>query len=119
MILLPTVIVAVLVLGRVTDLERILAVALVLVVDRTFRPRRATVREQRLAFVGMVTYVSIEVLLAVIPTDGLFGRTEPLESPAGSTALDVVVVLLIANGLRRARAVGRGSRRSSSLPSTS
>ncbi len=104
MILLPIVIVAVLVLGRVTDLERVLAVGMVLVVDRTFRPRRATVREQRLvAFVGMITYVSIEVLLAVIPTDGPFGRTEPLESPAGSTALDVIVVLLIANGLRRAR----------------
>ena len=104
MVLLTAVIVAVLVFGTVADLEDILAVLLILVVDRTLRPQRATVREQRLiAFLGMLAFVSIEVILALVPTDGPFGGTEPLSGSFWSTAIDVVVVVIIANGLLRAR----------------
>ena len=104
MVLLTAVIVAVLVFGTVADLEDILAVLLILVVDRTLRPQRATVREQRLiAFLGMLAFVSIEVILALVPTDGPFGATEPLSGSFWSTAIDVVVVVIIANGLLRAR----------------
>ena len=104
MVLLNVVIVGVLILGSPADLGHLLAVLLILVVDRTLRPGHATVREQRfLAFLGMVTFVAIEVILAIVPTDGPFGATEPLSSPAASTFIDVVVVLFIANGLRHAR----------------
>lgn len=104
MVLLTVVIVGVLVLGTVADLEHLFAVLLILAVDRTLRPRRATVREQRLvAFLGMLVFVAIEVILAVIPTDGPFGATEPLSNSVWSTLFDVAVVLLIANGLRHAR----------------
>lgn len=104
MVLLAVVIVGVLVLGAVADLEHLFAVLLILVVDRTLRPQRATVREQRLvAFLGMLVFIAIEVILAIIPTDGPFGATEPLSNSVWSTLFDVAVVLLIANGLRRAR----------------
>ncbi len=104
LLLLGVVIVGVLVLGTVADLEHLFAVGLVLGVDRTLRPQRASVREQRLvAFFGMLVFVAIEVILAAIPTDGPFGSTEPLSNSVWSTLFDVAVVLLIANGLRHAR----------------
>jgi len=104
MVLLTVMIVGVLVLGAVADLEHLFAALLILVVDRTLRPQRATVREQRLiAFLGMLVFIAIEVILAVIPTNGPFGATEPLSNSVWSTLFDVAVVLLIANGLRRAR----------------
>ena len=104
MLLLSAVIVAVLVFGTVADLEDLFAVLLILVVDRTLRPQRATVREQRLvAFTGMLAFVAIETILAIVPTDGPFGGTEPLGGSFWSTAVDVVVVVVIANGLLQAR----------------
>lgn len=104
MLLLTAVIVAVLVFGTVADLEDLCAVLLILVVDRTLRPQRATLREQRLvAFIGMLAFVAIETILAIVPTDGPFGGTEPLGGSFRSTAIDVVVVVVIANGLLRAR----------------
>lgn len=104
LVLIAVVIVGVLVLGTVADLSHLIAVALVLVFDRTLRPRRATIREQRLiAFIGMMAFVGIEVIMTIIPTHGPFGTTDPLSSDWTSTLIDVVVVLVIAQGLRRAR----------------
>lgn len=104
MVLIAVVVVGVLLLGTVADLEHLAAVVLVLAVDRTLRPRRATIREQRwIAFIGMLLFVGIEVMLEFLPTNGPFGTTEPLSSSLWSTALDVIVVLIIAQGLRRAR----------------
>lgn len=104
LVLIAVVIVGVLVLGTVADLSHLIAVLVVLVFDRTLRPRRATVREQRLiAFIGMLAFVGIEVILTLIPTYGPFGTTDPLSSDWTTTAIDVVVVLVIAQGLRRAR----------------
>ncbi|WP_295818622.1 DUF2156 domain-containing protein [uncultured Microbacterium sp.] len=104
LVLIAVVIVGVLVLGTVADLSHLIAVLVVLVFDRTLRPRRATIREQRLiAFLGMLAFVGIEVILTLIPTYGPFGTTDPLSSDWTTTAIDVVVVLVIAQGLRRAR----------------
>lgn len=104
LVLIAVVIVGVLVLGTVADLSHLIAVLVVLIFDRTLRPRRATIREQRLiAFLGMVSFVGIEVILTLIPTYGPFGTTDPLSSDWTTTAVDVVVVLVIAQGLRRAR----------------
>ncbi|GAA3038386.1 bifunctional lysylphosphatidylglycerol flippase/synthetase MprF [Microbacterium dextranolyticum] len=104
MVLLTAIIVGVLIFGTVADLEDLVAVLLILVVDRTLRPQRATVREQRfVAFLGMLVFVAIEVILALVPTDGPFGATDPLDGNWWSTAIDVVVVIIIANGLLQAR----------------
>lgn len=102
--LLTIVIIGVLVFGTVGDIERAAAVLLVLIVDRTLRPQHATVHEQRLvAFVGMIAFVAIEVILSLVPTDGPFGSTEPFGGWSWSVTFDVLIIVLIANGLRRAR----------------
>ncbi len=71
--------------GKVADLEHLLAVLLILVVDRTLRVRRTTVREQRLiAVVAMLVLGAVEIITTLLPTDGPFGPTDP--SPADSSA---------------------------------
>ncbi|WP_036285088.1 bifunctional lysylphosphatidylglycerol flippase/synthetase MprF [Microbacterium luticocti] len=103
-VLIAFVFVAVLFWGRLPDLEHAVAVLLVLAFDHSLRIRRTTLREQRLiAYVAMLALGAIGVIVAIAPTDGLFGPTKPLSGPFWSTAVDVVVVLVIADGLRRAR----------------
>lgn len=103
-ILLAGLLVATLFGGRLADAEHLLAAAAVLIVDRPLRLRKATIREKRLiAFVGILALGAITVLVALVPTNGPFGRTEPLSGSVGDVLFDVVVILLIANGLRRAR----------------
>ncbi len=90
--------------GSLADLEHALAVGLVLVVDRSLRIRRTTVREQRLiAFVGILTILAVIVLTFLVPTDGPFGHTDAADGSVIDILIDVVIVLLIANGLRRGR----------------
>jgi phosphatidylglycerol lysyltransferase len=104
LVLLAMATVALLFVGTVADLEHMAALLLVLFVDRSLRVQRATVREQRMiAFVGMLAFAAIEVIFAIVPTDGPFGASEPLSGSPWTTVLDVAVVLIIANGLRRAR----------------
>ncbi|MBB6392921.1 bifunctional lysylphosphatidylglycerol flippase/synthetase MprF [Microbacterium thalassium] len=91
-------------LGTIADLEHALALVLVLVADRSLHVQRMTVREQRLiAFVGLLAFAAVDVIFAFVPTDGPFGTSEPLASPLWTTAIDLVIVALIADGLRRAR----------------
>lgn len=91
-------------LGTVADLEHALALVLVLVVDRSLHVQRSTVREQRLiAFIGLLTFAAIEVIFALVPTSGPFGTSEPLGGSLWTTAIDVLIIALIADGLRRAR----------------
>ncbi|MGZ8804505.1 MAG: bifunctional lysylphosphatidylglycerol flippase/synthetase MprF [Microbacterium sp.] len=90
--------------GSLADLEHALAVGMVLAVDRSLRIRRTTVREQRLiAFVGILTILAIIVLTYLVPTAGPFGDTDAADGSVIDVAIDVVIVLLIANGLRRGR----------------
>lgn len=104
LILLATLTIGVLVLGALADLEHMAAVLLVLGVDRSLTPRRASLREQRLvAQVGMVSFAAIEVILAFVPTGGPLGTTAPLGGSPWSTAIDVAIVSLVVSGLRRAR----------------
>ncbi|MGK9147962.1 DUF2156 domain-containing protein [Plantibacter flavus] len=103
-VLLTGLLVATLFGGRLADVEHLIAAVAVLVVDKPLRFRRTTVREKRLiAFVGLLALGAITVLVALVPTNGPFGRTEPLSGSFADVAFDVVVILLIANGLRRSR----------------
>ena len=82
----------------------LLAVLLVLFVDRSLRVQRTTVREQRLiAFVAVLVLGAVEIVTILVPTDGPFGPTEPASGGFVDFAIDVVVILLVANGLRRGR----------------
>lgn len=104
LVLLGSVSVAMLFWGTLADLEHLLAVLLVLFVDRSLRLRRTTVREQRLiAFISVILLGAIEVVTLLVPTDGPFGPTEPASGGFWDFAIDVVIILIIANGLRRGR----------------
>ncbi|WP_353618950.1 bifunctional lysylphosphatidylglycerol flippase/synthetase MprF [Microbacterium sp. ASV49] len=103
-LLLAWLFVAMLFWGNVLDLEHLLGVLLVLAFDRSLRLRRTTVREQRLlAFLGLITLGAIEIIVLIVPTDGLFGPTAPVSGSAIDILTDVVIIGLAANGLRRGR----------------
>ncbi|MEV4775768.1 bifunctional lysylphosphatidylglycerol flippase/synthetase MprF [Microbacterium sp. LWH12-1.2] len=104
LILLGFVFVAMLFWGAIADLEHLLAVLLILVVDRTLRIRRTTVREQRLIAVMAVLVLGVtQIITILVPTDGPFGPTEPASGGFIDVALDTVVILMVVNGLRRGR----------------
>lgn len=103
-VLLATALIGLLFLGTVADVEHMAALLFVLLADRSLHVQRTTVREQRLiAFVAMLAFAVIDVIVALVPTDGPFGASEPLSGSPWSTLVDVAVIALIANGLRRAR----------------
>ncbi|WP_435746946.1 bifunctional lysylphosphatidylglycerol flippase/synthetase MprF [Microbacterium sp. PMB16] len=107
LILLGFVFIAMLFWGKVADLEHLLAVLLILVVDRSLRVRRTTVREQRLiAVVAVMVLGAIEIISILVPTDGPFGPTDPVSGGFIDLAIDLVVILLLVNGLRRGRRWG-------------
>ncbi|MBA8817107.1 lysylphosphatidylglycerol synthetase-like protein (DUF2156 family) [Microbacterium halimionae] len=103
-VLLAFVFVTMLFWGNLDDIEHLLAVVLVLCVDRTLRVQKTTVREQRLlAFVGLTTLVIMEIIVLLVPTSGPFGATRPERGSIVDVAIDVFIVIFIANGLRRGR----------------
>lgn len=104
LLLLGFVFVAMLFWGALADLEHLLAVLLILFVDRSLRIRRTTVREQRLiAFMALLVLGAVQLITIVVPTDGPFGPTEPVSGGLIDFAIDAVVILVVANGLRRGR----------------
>ncbi|MCK2037761.1 DUF2156 domain-containing protein [Microbacterium sp. SSW1-49] len=104
LILLGFVFIAMLFWGKVADLEHLLAVLLILVVDRSLRVRRTTVREQRLiAVVAILVLGAVELITTFVATDGPFGPTDPASGGFIDLAIDLVVILVLVNGLRRGR----------------
>ena len=104
LILLGFVFIAMLFWGKVADLEHLLAVLLILVVDRSLRVRHTTVREQRLiAVVAMLVLGAVEIITTFVATDGPFGQTDPASGGFIDLAIDLVVILVLVNGLRRGR----------------
>ena len=92
-------------LGKIHDLEHAVAMAVALTVSGllpAFRHRagRPSEREWRLlAFSGIVAIGVIQVLDLVVPYDGPLGQNQPIASIV-DVAIDVLVIALIANGLR-------------------
>lgn len=104
LILLGFVFIAMLFWGAVADLEHLLAVLLILVVDRSLRVRRTTVREQRLiAVMAVLVLGAVEIITTLVATDGPFGPTQPASGGFIDLAIDIVVILVLVNGLRRGR----------------
>ncbi|WP_150954209.1 bifunctional lysylphosphatidylglycerol flippase/synthetase MprF [Microbacterium testaceum] len=90
--------------GSLPDLERVLAVALVLGVDRSLRPQRVSVREQRLiAFVVLCALGAFEILGYLAPMTGPFGSSEATSGSWVDVAVNTALVLVIATALRRGR----------------
>lgn len=104
LILLGFVFIAMLFWGKVADLEHLLSVLLILVVDRTLRVRHTTVREQRLiAVLAILVLGAVEIITTFVATDGPFGQTEPASGGFLDLAIDLVVIVVLVNGLRRGR----------------
>lgn len=104
LVLLGFVFIAMLFWGKVADLEHLLAVLLILFADRTLRVRRTTIREQRLiAVVALLVLGAVEIITTLVATDGPFGPTEPASGGFIDLAIDLVVILVLVNGLRRGR----------------
>lgn len=96
--------VSLLFLGTLSDVEHAFAILLALAIDRSFRIRRTTVREQRLlAFAISLSLGAAQILLLLVPTNGPFGRTAPLDGTWLDVVVDVVVVVVVARGLRHGR----------------
>jgi len=90
--------------GNLPDLEHAFAVLFVMVVDRSLRPQRVSVREQRLiAFVVVCAIGAIEILTYLSPTTGPFGSSQPTSGSWIEVTLNTVLVLVVAFGLRRGR----------------
>ncbi len=91
-------------LGTVADLEHAFAIVLILAVQRSFRIQLTTIREQRLlAMTVLIALGALQVVTVLIPTRGPFGDTAPLDGPWLDVAIDVVIVFLLARGLRLGR----------------
>ena len=93
-------VISVMFLGTIADVEHAAAVGLVLVVH-VRRFTRPTVRERRfVASVMLVALGAAQVILALVPTNGPFGATDPGGASVIDVTLDAVVIVAIANGLR-------------------
>lgn len=104
LVLLGFVFIAMLFWGTLADLEHLLAVLLILVVDRSLRVRRTTVREQRLiAVISVLVLGAVEIITVLVPTNGPFGPTEPASGGFIDLAIDLVVIAVLTSGLRRGR----------------
>lgn len=104
LVLLGFVFIAMLFWGTLADLEHLLAVLLILIVDRSLRVRRTTVREQRLiAVISVLVLGAVEIITVLVPTNGPFGPTEPASGGFIDLAIDLVVIAVLTSGLRRGR----------------
>ncbi|WP_159500427.1 bifunctional lysylphosphatidylglycerol flippase/synthetase MprF [Microbacterium sp. 18062] len=104
LVLLAVVFVTMLFWGTLDDIEHLLAVVLVLFIDRTLRIQRTTVREQRLvAYISLLALGVLGIVVLLVPTDGPFGTSEPASGSLVDVAIDIVLIAVIANGLRRGR----------------
>lgn len=103
-VLLACLAVALFYYGSLPDLERLLAVGLVLAVTRSLRPQRVNVREQRLlAFVVLCALGAIEILGYLAPMTGPFGFSAATSGSWIDVAVNTVIVLVVATALRRGR----------------
>lgn len=97
--------ISVLYLGQLYDLEHAVAMTAALVVSGmlpAFRhpEGRPTEREWRLlAFAGLIAIGAIQIIDLAVPFDGPLGENAPVYS-IFDVALDVVVIAMIANGVR-------------------
>jgi lysylphosphatidylglycerol synthetase-like protein (DUF2156 family) len=93
--------VSVLFLGTLADVEHAVAVGAVLALQWR-RLSRPGLREQRfVAWVALLAIGAAQVILALVPTSGPFGTSEPENTQLVDVGIDAAIILLLADGLRR------------------
>lgn len=99
--------VSVLFLGTLADVEHAFAILLVLAIDHSFRIQQTTVREQRLLAVATIIALgAIALIVLLVPTNGPFGQTTTEPVTFVDVAVDTVLVIVAALGLRQGRRWG-------------
>lgn len=101
LIVFAVVAVGVLFVGTLADLEHAVAVVAVMLVQaRAFS--RPSLREQRfITWTVLLAIGAAQLILVLVPTFGPFGASEPGGAQFVDVAIDAVIVLLLADGLRR------------------
>ncbi|MFF2272856.1 bifunctional lysylphosphatidylglycerol flippase/synthetase MprF [Agromyces sp. NPDC058136] len=101
LIVFAVVTVGVLFVGTLADIEHaVAAVAVMLVQARAFS--RPSLREQRfITWTVLLAIGAAQLILVLVPTFGPFGASEPGGVQFVDVAIDAVIVLLLADGLRR------------------
>jgi phosphatidylglycerol lysyltransferase len=100
------VVLSMLYLGQLYDVEHAVSMVAALTVSGLLpafrRPGgRPTEREWRfLAFGGLITVGAMQVFDLAVPIDGPLGTSHPIASSV-DVAIDIVVILLVANGIRQ------------------
>jgi len=90
--------------GTLADIVHAFAVLLVLVVQRPLPVRRSSLRERRLlGCLGLLAIATAQVLVFLSPTSGPLGTSAAGSAPLANLVVDLVVIVLIARGLRRGR----------------
>lgn len=90
--------------GNLDDLEHFLAVWLILAVDRSMRVRNNTAREKRLlAWVWLVFVGIFQLIVLVIPTDGIFGITDTGSGSWLDLTIDILVIVVLVRALQLGR----------------
>lgn len=104
MVLLAFVLVPLLFWAGLPDLEHAIGVAMVLLIDRSLRPARSTVREQRfVAFVALVAIGVVEIVVLLVPVFGPFGTSDPTEGSFIDVGIDLALIVVVAPSLLRGR----------------
>ncbi|MFF2388349.1 bifunctional lysylphosphatidylglycerol flippase/synthetase MprF [Agromyces sp. NPDC058104] len=101
LIVFAVVTIGVLFIGTLADIEHAVAVVAVMLVQaRAFS--RPTLREQRfITWTVLLAVGAAQVILVLVPAFGPFGASDPGGAQFVDVAIDAVIVLLLADGLRR------------------
>ncbi|GAA1497810.1 bifunctional lysylphosphatidylglycerol flippase/synthetase MprF [Paeniglutamicibacter kerguelensis] len=103
-LLISFAVVSVTLVGEISDLEHAAAIGLVLLLKfRTIS--KPNLREQRfIAWVGLLSLVTIQILTIIVPTNGPFG---PTQAGGGRIAVivDALLAIVLSRGLRSGRRV--------------
>ncbi|MDQ1123910.1 bifunctional lysylphosphatidylglycerol flippase/synthetase MprF [Microbacterium trichothecenolyticum] len=90
--------------GSLPDLEHVFAVALVLAADRSLRPQRVSVREQRMiASIVVGALGAMDIIGYVTPMTGPFGSSGATDGSWLEVLINTAVVLFIALSLHHGR----------------
>lgn len=96
--------------GTLADVTHLIAVAVMLIIGEKFLTRgesgampRTRQEIRMISFLGLILIGIVNIAVAIFPGDGPFGPTDSNDSLSWGSIVSVLIVLLIADQLRRGR----------------
>ncbi|MCZ4552730.1 hypothetical protein BH683_021790 [Williamsia sp. 1138] len=96
--------------GKLADVTHLIAVVVMLIIGERFFSKsesgvmpRTRQEIRMISFIGLVLIAVVNIAVAVFPGDGPFGPTDSNDSLSWGSIVSVLIVLLIADQLRRGR----------------